>query len=146
MKTKLLISLTISIIVLGCTQQQNEPMEGAWQVVSWEQGSADSMVSMFPGIVSGSEMKIWSKNHFAFAGQYKNDSTITDNCGGGTYQLNGIHYEETIMYFPDKSVIGTTIKLLLEIRNDTLIQTWPVDENWEIIKSNYNIQKLNRLE
>lgn len=37
-----------------------------------------------------------------------------------------------------------TIKLLLEIKNDTITQTWPVDDDGQVIKSNYYIQQLKR--
>jgi hypothetical protein len=41
-------------------------------------------------------------------------------------------------------MVGTSQKLLLEIKDDTLIQTWPCDDNWLIDTSNYSIQKLVR--
>lgn len=36
--------------------------------------------------------------------------------------------------------------MLLEMRNDTLIQTWPVNGDGQIDKSNYRIEKLVRVE
>jgi hypothetical protein len=72
------------------------------------------------------------------------DTATYDNYGGGTYKLDGTHCEESYLYFGEKSMVGTSQKLLLEIKNDTLIQTWPCDNNWQINKSNYNIQKLVR--
>jgi hypothetical protein len=146
MKASILFCFMISIIILGCAQQKSIPMEGAWHVISWQGMAGDSLVWNFPGTYNGSEVKIWSKNHFLFVGRYKKDTTFTDNCGGGTYKLEGNRYEESFLYFPDQSAVGTTARLLLEIKNDTLIQTWPVDSNWQIVKSNYNIQKLTRLE
>jgi len=146
MKASILFYLMILMIIPGCAPKKTIPMEGAWQVVSWEHMAGDSLMWKFPGSFTGSEIKIWSKSHFNFAGRYKTDTAFVDNCGGGTYKLDGNHYEESILYFPDQKVVGTTIRLLLEIRNDTLIQTWPLDENWQIIKSEYNIQKLTRAE
>ena len=65
--------------------------------------------------------------------------SIMNNYGSGTYKLDGNRYEENLTYpNPD------TVKLLLEIKNDTITQTWPVDDNGQIIKSNYYIQKLTR--
>ena len=40
---------------------------------------------------------------------------------------------------------GTTTRMLLEIRNDTLIQKYPVDENW-MLPEEYNLEKWIRLE
>jgi len=68
------------------------------------------------------------------------------NYGWGTYKLSdGTHYEESIIKhnsFPE--IEGTTIKMLIEIKNDTLIQRWPVDENWNLQKK-YMIEKYIRL-
>lgn len=149
MKTVFIISGLVLFILLGCKQVDvttSNPVEGAWQVVSWQNFAGDSLVMELGKNFVGTEMKVWSKSHFAFAGRYKRDTTFIDNCGGGSYKLNGTHAEENIMYFPNQSTVGTTIKLLYEIKNDTLIQTFPVDENWQIDKSNYSIQKLIRLE
>jgi hypothetical protein len=146
MKKIMLFCVMILGVIFGCTQQKSNPIEGAWQVVSWQNIAGDSLVWELGVDYIGTEMKIWSKNHFAFAGRYQRDTTFIDNCGGGIYKLHGTHAEENILYFPDQSVVGTTIKLLYELKNDTLIQTWPADENWQVVKSRYNVQKLIRLE
>ena len=31
--------------------------------------------------------------------------------------------------------------MLLEVKNDTLVQTWPVNENGQIDENNYRIEK-----
>jgi len=149
MKTTILICGMILLIILGCSQKESNPsnpIEGAWQVVSWQNLAGDSLVWELGVDYIGTEMKIWSKSHFAFSGRYQQDTTFIDNYGGGTYKLDGTHSEENILYFSNQSGVGTTIKLLYDLKNDTLIQTWPVDENWQVDKSNYNIQKLIRLE
>jgi len=148
MKKILFLSLVIAFIAGSCTQQEiKSPNEGAWKVVHWIRVTADTLEWEFPVNLTGSEMKVWSKNHFAFAGRYEMDTLSIDNCGGGSYQLDGIHCEESYLYFLNaQALIGTSQRLLLEVKNDTLIQTWPCDENWQIDKSNYNIQKLVRME
>ena len=148
MKRILLIVSIISLFVGSCAQQDvKSPNEGAWKVVHWIKISADTLEWSFPGSFTGSEMKVWSKNHFAFTGRYKMDTVFFDNSGGGSYKLEGTHYEESYLYFLHAaSLVGNSQRILLELRNDTLIETWPVDENWQVDKSNYNIQKLVRLE
>lgn len=42
-------------------------------------------------------------------------------------------------------MVGKIGKQILEIRNDTLMKTYPCDDNWEIVRSNYNIEKYIRL-
>lgn len=145
MKAILSCCLMIAMIIGGCTREKSSEIEGAWKVVSWQNISMDTIKWELGKDYTGSEMKIWSKDHFVFAGRYKQDTTYIDNGGGGSYKINDTHYEETYLYFPDQKIVGTSQKLLLEIKNDTLIQTWPVDDNWQVIKSNYNIQKLIRL-
>lgn len=146
MKSSFVFCLMISMIILGCTPKKSTPIEGAWHVVSWEEKVGDSVISKLSRDYTGSEIKIFSKNHELFVGRYKKDSTFHDNCGGGTYKLDGNHFEESFLYFPDQKIVGTVQRWLVEIKNDTLIQTWPVDENWQVVKSNYNIQKLTRIE
>jgi hypothetical protein len=146
MKKTILFGLIITLIIGSCGQEKKSPIEGAWKVVTWQNMNGDTLKWKLGVDYIGTEMKIWSEKHFAFAGRYKHDTTFVDNCGGGSYKLDGTHYEESFLYFPVQSSVGTTARLLLEIKNDTLIQTWPVDENWKVIKTNYNIQKLIRFE
>jgi len=56
-----------------------------------------------------------------------------------------INMRKTILYHVNKQYVGKTIKMLLGIRGDTLIQTWPVDKNGQIDKSNYTIEKYTRI-
>jgi hypothetical protein len=148
MKKSVVLSLIIAGLILSCTQlkEVKSPIEGAWQVVSWQRIAGDTLNWKLGVDYTGAEIKIWSGNYFNFVGCYtrQGDTTAIDNYGGGTYKLDGTHCEESYLYFVAKSMVGTTQKLLLEIKNDTLIQTWPCDDNWQIDKSNYNIQKLVR--
>jgi hypothetical protein len=144
MKRVIFLSMVIVLIIGGCTQQEvKSPLGGVWQVVSWERMRGDTLVATLGKEFTGSEMKIWSGNHFAFVGQYKSDTIVINNYGGGTFKLEGNRYEEYFL-FPNQS----TVKLLLEIKNDTVIQTWPIDENGQIIKTTglNNVQKLVRME
>jgi hypothetical protein len=67
-----------------------------------------------------------------------------ENYGGGKYKLEGNRFEEEAMFHADTSYIGKKLRLILEIHNDTLIQKWPADENWNIVKI-YSIEKYIRL-
>ena len=146
MKKSIFIILIITGAILSCTQQKEvkSQNEGAWQVISWQIIAGDTLNAILGKTFTGTEIKIWSETCFNFVGLYKLDTAAYDNYGGGTYKLDGTHYEESYLYFSEKSMVGTSQKLILEIKNDTLIQTWPCDNNWQIDKSNYNIQKLVR--
>jgi hypothetical protein len=149
MKKIIFLSLIISLVIGSCKQQEvKSPIEGPWQVISWQSIKGDTLQWKLGTEYVGNEIKSWSKSHFLFVGRYehKKDSTFIDNYGGGTYKYDGTHYDESYIYFVDQKIVGTSQKLLLEVKNDTLIQTWPCDENWQINKSNYNVQKLVRVE
>ena len=146
MKTRFFfLSLMISLIISSCTQQKSSPIEGAWQFVSSKAMAGDTLISQFPRTnYLGSDIKMWSKNHFVFVGRFKSDTTFSDNYGGGTYKLDGNRYEESILYHTNTSAVGMKVKMLLEIRNDTLIQKWPADENWNLPEK-FSTEKYVRL-
>lgn len=68
-----------------------------------------------------------------------------DSYGWGTYTLEGNKYIETIKLFPYKSNIGNNVRILLEIKNDTLIQRYPVNEKWNL-QEKYRTEKYVRIE
>jgi hypothetical protein len=149
MKKIIFLGLIIALIIGSCTQQEvKSPIEGPWQVVSWQRIAGDTLQWKLGVDFIGNEIKSWSKSHFLFVGRYerKKDTTFIDNYGGGTYKLDGAHCDESYVYFVDQKMVGTSQRILLEVKNDTLIQTWPCDENWQINKSNHNVQKLVRVE
>lgn len=63
---------------------------------------------------------------------------------GGTYTLEGNKYMENVIYHANKEYVGTKVRLLLEIRNDTLTQSYPADENWKL-SVKYSIEKYVRV-
>jgi hypothetical protein len=150
MKPISIIFGTALLILFGCTAPQEtapvNPLEGAWQVVSWQFFSGDTLQMELGKGITGNEMKIWSSGHYSYAGSYQMDTTFMNNFGAGRYELDGTHYVETLEYVQNQSNVGNTVRLLLEIQGDTVIQTWPADENWEITAEQYYIQKLTRLE
>lgn len=147
MKKIFFILFVSSALLYGCnTQSHSDSIEGAWKVVGFEHRSGDSLLYVLGDENTGNELKIWSKNHFIFVGRYKMDTAFIDNFGSGTYTLNGNHYEENLIDNADRSFAGKKIRLLFERKNDTIIQTWPADENWNINKSNYYVQKLVKAE
>lgn len=140
---KIYVLLIVAVITLGGSTPQKSPtIEGAWKLVSVKSVDGTS-IAVFPGDWSGSQMKMWSKDHFAFVGYYKNnkDTIIYDSYGGGTYTLKGNRYDETILYHTDKKIVGQTIKMVIEIKNDSLFQTWPVDNNGKINPTSYTVEK-----
>ena len=143
MKNLTFLNLIISLIMFSCAEEIKSPIEGTWQLVSGEWGSIEET---FPGQITGSDIKVWTEDCFAFVGKFQMDTVMIDNFGWGKYRfIEGINYEENIMmhkYSPNLE--GKTIKMLTEIRNDTLIQKWPVDDNWNLAE-NHSTEKYVRV-
>jgi hypothetical protein len=130
-------------MVIGCTQEKKAPYEGGWKLVF---ASYPSLNLTFPVNMTGQGVKIWTSGAFTLAGQYKVDTVIYDNYGWGTYSITeGNKYTEHVLFHHlSESLVGQSIKMILEVKNDTLIQRWPVDDNWRLPEK-YSIEKYIRL-
>lgn len=128
-------------------EYQKPKIIGAWNLVSMKYVENGKVAYEYPSEnVTGKDMKIWTGSHFSFNGKFKMSNETIENYGGGTYTLNGNIYEETVVYHGSKDLVGQTIKMLLEIKNDTLTQKWPVDADGNIDENNYYIEKYVRLD
>jgi len=147
MKKIIFLSLIFSLIFGSCTHHEvKSPYEGVWKVVSWVAMNRDSLIWVFPGNYTGSEISIVAKGHFMWTGCYKKDTTLIDNWGSGTYTLDGNRLEETFLFCVDKKMVGTKRRVLWGLKNDTVTYTWPCDENWQVSKDKYYIQKIVKAE
>jgi glutamine amidotransferase-like uncharacterized protein len=148
MKRTIFPCLIITLIIGSCTQEKKSPIEGAWQLVQVSQKSGDKTTVAFPGIMVGGAMKMWTKEHFVFAGTLKStlkeDTATYTLFGGGTYKLDGNKYEENMIFNIYKSSVNKKFKSLLEIRNDTLFIINGTDDNWNL-PERYTIEKHVRI-
>ncbi len=152
MKKSAFLIMIVLLIIGSCVEEEvNEksPLEGAWELVY---GSWIVYEVTFPEQVQGGGTKLWIKEHFAFINRFRNDEAtlettdaFVDYYGWGTYELNGDRYKQHRELHSIDEIHGTSTRMLLEIRNDTLIQKWPVDENW-MLPEEYNHEKWIRLE
>lgn len=134
--------LIVAVIILGGSTQQKSPnIEGAWKLVASMYSDSNKIYEIPTG--NWSQMKMWTKDHWAFVGISKQDTATFNNYGGGSYTLKGNRYDETIVYHSGKNLIGQTIKMVIEIKKDTLIQTYPVDDKGKI-EASYSIEKYVR--
>jgi len=141
MKKTIFLGLIILLIIGSCTQEKKSPIEGAWKMIY---AKSRTMEETYPAQVQGEQIKMWSKEHFTFVGHFEWDTLSQDSYGWGTYTLNGNEYEENIKLHVTKSSIGQTVRMLIEIQNDTLIQRWPADENW-VLAEEFSTEKYIRL-
>ncbi len=139
MKTMLLCCLVLAISISGYAQQKSFKIEGAWKLVQHQIQTGNSIVTDFPGTYDVDQTKMWSANRFMFVNKTKNDTI--GSYGVGTYKLAGNKYEETIKYHSYRPYEGMTIKMLMVMKNDTLIQTFPVDDKGQFDKNGVYIEK-----
>ena len=146
MKKTILLCMVIAMIIISCTKKKESSLEGIWKLTygkwyNWRPG--DTLTYQFPGNIAIYHIKMFSKENITYVGHYSLDTLTHDNYGGGTFSLKGDRYEENLLY-AGKAIFNRKIKMLVEINKDTLIQKWPVDENWKPAGS-YNIEKYIRL-
>lgn len=150
MKKSAFLIMIVMLTIGSCAEEEVDEklaLEGAWELVY---GSWIAYDETFPDQVQGVGTKLWTKEHFAFISRYILDDedttdTFDDYYGWGTYELNGDRYKEHIELHSVDGYHGTTTRMLLEIRNDTLIQKWPADENWTLPEE-YSHEKWIRME
>ncbi len=146
MKKTFYLCLVIILITGNCTKEKKSPIEGAWQLVVTQSVANGKIATSFPGVLVGSEYKTWSEKSFMFVGRWTENSIITDNYGFGTYTLNGNNYEETILYHFNRPYEGQTIKMKLDLKNDTIFQIYHrLDSTGKLDEKVYSVEKYIRL-
>jgi len=146
MKRNFSFFLIILLVLTGCAHDMSKFSQGTWQLVSWKNMWGDTLVEEFPGDYTGSDLLIISGNHLLSISRFTGDnSKVVSNYVGATRSINGSHCEETLLFYPEQEKVGSKLKSILELRNDTLIKTYPCNENWEPIKSDYYIEKYIRV-
>jgi hypothetical protein len=157
MRKVVFISLVIVILVEGCAQEKKSPVEGIWKLIYGYWYHNDTLTYEFPGDMDIYHIKIFSGKNFTFVGHlrlltllqsgsavmFSKDTLTHDNYGGGTFSLKGDRYEENVQ-FTGKAIVGRKVKMILEVKNDTLIQKWPADEKWKLAEK-YSMEKYVRL-
>lgn len=146
MKKTVFRVLVLAIIMVSCTQEKKSPMDGEWMLAHEYEIANGVTTVLYPGDSEGNEIKIWSGDYWVLLGKFENDSGFTQVFGGGTYRLDGNRYEEIVHYHSAPEYLDQTVKLWIEVKKDTIMQTWPVDENGEVITSgSYYIEKWARI-
>jgi len=146
MKKIIYLCLVMLLISGSCTRGKKLPIEGIWQLVQTQSVTNGQTVTDYPGALVGSEFKAWSEKNFMFAGRWKEDSITTDNYGFGIYTLDGNKYAETILYHFNRPYEGKTIKMELDLRNDTIFQIYHrLDSTGKPDKNVYSVEKYVRL-
>jgi hypothetical protein len=147
MKNLFFFGLIVFLIIVSCAKQVSKFPQGAWQLVQVQNEVDGKKEVTFPVATwTGSQIKMWSEKHWSIIGEWTQDKLRGDIYGGGTYTINGNQYNETVMYHNGKAYIGKTLKMTLELKNDTLIQIYqPVDSTGRQIEKTFSIEKYTQL-
>lgn len=129
MKKVIYLGLTIMLIISSCGKQETNPLTGSWLMVQMQMDENGKITNYFSSRYAVDQIKTWSETHFSFVGRYKVDTITSYRFGMGTYNVNGNIYEEDILYHFDQAYEGRKNKIWLEIRNDTLLHIFPVDNS-----------------
>lgn len=146
MKKNLLPGLIAFLMLGSCTQEALSPMEGAWKLAFEYEFSGEHTTLLYPGTSPGREIKLWSGDRWALVGAFVEDSIVTEVFAGGKFTLEGNDYREIVEFHSAPEYQGQTVKLWLEVKNDTLTQIWPVDENGKPVPGQYYMEKWVRFE
>lgn len=112
-------------------------LQGSWKLAGgWIIDDKGNRVKYQAGDLFN-QIKIWSGNQFICVGKYKDGDKYFDNFACGKFSLDGKIYGEDIKYHAEKTVVGTRVNMLMEMKGDTLIHMWPADAmgNVDINKS-----------
>lgn len=145
MKTSLICFLLIVFTINAYSQKESPKIEGAWKMVQYQTINGNKAVVNFPGKSDMDVTKIWSGNTCMGVGRIKEDTIVTDMYFLGTYKLAGNKYEENVKYLFYKPWEGKTIKMTLEMKNDTVIITYPVDDKGQMDKDEAWVEKYVRI-
>jgi len=145
MKKVVFLALIIWLVIAACGKQGTGIPQGTWKMVQMQMIEGGRVTNYFSDRYTVSQIKMWSDNHFMFVGKYKVDTVTTYRYGVGTFTLNGNLYEENILYHFNESYEGQKNKIWLQIRNDTLLHIFPVNDNGQPNQTRHWVEKYVRL-
>ncbi|HUV00147.1 MAG TPA: hypothetical protein VMW32_04200 [Bacteroidales bacterium] len=137
--------LILLLTIGGCGKKESKSFQGAWQMVQMQRIDGGKITNYFSDRYTVNQIKMWSEGHFIFVGKYRVDTITSYRYGVGTFTLNGNLYEEDILYHFDEAYEGRKNKIWLEIRNDTLLHLFPVDNSGKPDPKTHWIEKYIRL-
>ena len=151
MKKILLFNMIVSLMVVSCSQEKVKFPIGAWSLVQTQRVTNGKTIVTFPTEKNKdktTQMKMYTEKYWMFVGKSDRDTVVANVYGGGTYSLEGIQYEENIMYHYGKQWVGRVSKdMTMELVNDTLVQSFhPINAtDGQPVDSITNVQKYVRL-
>ena len=141
MKTVLICCLMALICLNASSQKKEINLQGAWKLAVYQEIEDNRVVTYYPGIYKGEQIKIWSGDRIIFVNRNTDGTNPNNWFGSGTFKLKGNEYEEfyTIHCFPHLE--NKVLRLKVEMKNDTLIQTYFLNEKFEMDDKSTHIEK-----
>jgi len=144
MKLKLILLVAAFIALLGFKPEKPK-INGTYKIV-YEEVIRNGKSTFNVKNDNNNGLKTWSDKYFMFVSSSVAGSQISNTFGGGTYELTGNNYTESIQYHVASNYRGITLKLHLEIKGDTVVQIFPCDDSHFYDKENCVIQKYVRVD
>jgi hypothetical protein len=139
---QLIFCLLLSIFSIGAySQKQDLNLQGAWKLVVVQEIENGKIVTYFPGREKTEQINVWAGNQIFFVGQTKTSKTTKEDYGIGTFKLNGNNLEETLSGSSYKEAINKKLRFRVEMKGDTLVQTFFLNENFEPYEETQHIEK-----
>lgn len=132
------------ILIVFCLMAFQPPVkkfQGTWRMISYK--VVDDGAARY---LQGEQLKTWTKNYVLFVGKFHVNGEDKYNYGSATYSISGTHYTENFIHMVSSANEGKAVKVLLEIKGDTLYQTFPIKDDWTYDKNNYRQEKYVRAE
>lgn len=118
----------VSVLVVFCFMAFIPPvkkLQGTWQMVSYKVVNNGES-----NYLDGEQLKTWTKDHVLFVGKFHVNGGDRYNYGSATYSIDGTHYTENFIHMVSGANEGKAVKVLLEIKGDTLYQVYPIKDDW----------------
>lgn len=135
------LALIFIVFCIMAFQPPVKKIQGTWRMISYK--VVDDGAARY---LQGEQLKTWTKNHVLFVGKFHVNGEDRYNYGSATYSISGTHYTENFIHMVSGANEGKAVKVLLEIKGDTLYQTFPIKDDWTYDKNNYRQEKYVRAE
>lgn len=120
-------------------------LQGTWKLVVVQEIEDGKTVTYFPGRKKTEQFKTWAGNQVFYVGQTVTQKRTREDFGIGTFQINGNNYEENYTVSSYKSDVGEILRMKMEMENDTLVQTFFLNEKGQVDENTTHIEKYIRV-
>lgn len=142
MKAGCIFCLMALLCLNANAQIKKSDLQGAWKLVSCKELKDGKITNFLSDGATMNEVKIWSGKQVMFVSHYKGKNEENDDYGSGTWKLNGSNYEEFFTVSSYKEQLeNKTARAKLEMKGDTLVQTFLLNEKFEVDESTKYIWK-----